>query len=157
MAVARKVGHVFILIQFFSYLRKQGWLFRLVALKRIHTWVHLNGLFDFCTPWNCQKIIDFLMVLVEGWSLNSFCIVLLFWWCSTGVTLVFRWYSGVLTNKGIFQNLFCNIKQKQFWRISSCQNQNMTWKQNIKVKTCWMGFNCLRAIEPLLGGSLLTA
>ena len=27
-----------------------------------------------------------------------------------------------------------NIKRKQFRRISSCQNQNMTWKQNIKVK-----------------------
>ena len=27
--------------------------------------MRLNGLFDFCTPWNCQKIIDFLMVLGE--------------------------------------------------------------------------------------------
>ena len=27
-----------------------------------------------------------------------------------------------------------NIKQKQFQRIYSCQNQNMTWKQDIKWK-----------------------
>ena len=65
MAITRKaVEHVFILIQFFSYLRKQGWLFTLGALEWIHPWVRLNGLFDFC---NRQKII---MVLGEGWSLT---------------------------------------------------------------------------------------
>ena len=64
MAVTRKtVEHVFILIQFFSYLRKQGWLFTLGALEWIHSWARLNGLFDFC---NRQKII---MVLGEGWGL----------------------------------------------------------------------------------------
>ena len=33
--------------------------------------MRLNGLFDFCTPWNCQEIIDFLMVLGEGRSLTG--------------------------------------------------------------------------------------
>ena len=79
MVIARKaVEHVFIPVQFFSYLRKQGWLFSLGALRRIHPWVRLNGLFDFCTPWNCQKIIDFLMVLGEA-ELNWFawtCLIL---------------------------------------------------------------------------------
>ena len=72
MVTARKaVEHVFVLIQFFSYLRKQGWLFSLSALRRIHPWVRLNGLFNFCTPWNCPKIIDFLMVFGEGQSLTG--------------------------------------------------------------------------------------
>ena len=113
MTIARKVERVFNLIQFFSYLRKQGGLFSLGAFKRIHPWVSFNGLFDFCTLWNCKKIRDFLMVLGEGrsltgfvWlkpfcmvelvlSLNSFCMVPLFWGCSTGVTLVLRWYVAV--------------------------------------------------------------
>ena len=30
------------------------------------------------------------------------------------------------------------IKRKQFRRISSSQNQNMTWKQDIKVKPCYI-------------------
>ena len=65
MAIARKgVERVFILIQFFSCLIKWGLLFRLGVLKRNHPCVRLNGLFDFCIPWNCQKIIDFLMVLI---------------------------------------------------------------------------------------------
>ena len=72
MVIARKVVDcVFTLIQFFSYLRKQGWLFSLGTLRRIHQWVRLNGLFDFCTPWNWQKIIDFLMVLGKA-ELNWF-------------------------------------------------------------------------------------
>ena len=67
IAITRKaVEHVFILIQFFSYLRKQGWLFTLGALEWIHPWVRLNELFDFC---NRQKIV---MVLGEGWSLTGF-------------------------------------------------------------------------------------
>ena len=66
MAITRKaVEHVFILIQFFSYLRKQGWLLTFGALERIHPWVRLNGLFDFC---NRQKII---MVLGEGGNLTG--------------------------------------------------------------------------------------
>ena len=66
MARTRKaVEHVFILIKFFSYLRKQGWLFTLGALEWIHPWVRLNGLFEF---WNRQKII---MVLGEGWSVTG--------------------------------------------------------------------------------------
>ena len=52
-------------VQFCCYLRKQGWLFNLGALEWIHLLVCLNGSFDFCTPWNCQKIIDFLLVLGE--------------------------------------------------------------------------------------------
>ena len=61
MVIAGKaVERVFILTQFFSYLRKQEWLFSLGALRRIHPCVRLNGLFDFCTPWNCQKIYDSL-------------------------------------------------------------------------------------------------
>ena len=67
MVIARTaVERVFILIQFFCYLRKQGWLFSLGALRRIHPWLPLNGLFDFCTLCNCQKIVDFLMVLGEA-------------------------------------------------------------------------------------------
>ena len=72
MVIARKVvERVFVLIQFFSYLRKQGWLFSLGSLRRIPPCVRLNGLFDFYTLWNCQKIIDFLMVLGEA-ELNWF-------------------------------------------------------------------------------------
>ena len=98
MTIARKVvERVFILIQFFSYLRKQRWLFSLGALKRIHPWVRLNGLFDICTPCNCQKIYDFLMVLGEGRSLTGLLelvlygsVVLgLFHWCYVGIPLVF--------------------------------------------------------------------
>ena len=75
LAITRKaVEHVFILIQFFLYLRKQGWLFTLGALESIHPWVRLNGLFDFC---NRQKII---MVLGEGWSLTG---LLELVWCLT--------------------------------------------------------------------------
>ena len=33
--------------------------------------MRLNGLFNFCTPWNCPKIIDFLMVFGEGQSLTG--------------------------------------------------------------------------------------
>ena len=67
MVITRKaVERVFILIQFYSYLRKQGCLFSFGALRRIHPLVCLNGLFDFCTPWNWQKIIDFFMVLGEA-------------------------------------------------------------------------------------------
>ena len=33
--------------------------------------MRLNGLFDFCAPWNCQKVIDFLMVLGKGRSLTG--------------------------------------------------------------------------------------
>ena len=66
MAITRKaIKHVFILIQFFSYLIKQGWSFTLGALERMHPWVRLNGIFDFC---NRQKII---IVLGEGWSLTG--------------------------------------------------------------------------------------
>ena len=90
MTIARKVvERVFILIQFFSYLRKQGWLSSLGALKRIHLWVRLNGLFDFCTPWNCQKIIDFLMVLREGRSLTGLLEIVLY---DPVVLGVFDWY-----------------------------------------------------------------
>ena len=72
MVIARKtVERVFFLRQFFSYLNKQWRLLRLGALRRIHAWVRLNELCDFCTPWNCQKIIDFLMVLGEA-ELNWF-------------------------------------------------------------------------------------
>ena len=93
MTIARKtVERVFIVIQFFSYLTKQAWLFSLSALKRIHPWVRLNGLFDFCTPWSCQKIIDFLMVLGEGQSWTGLLELVLYvsvvLGCSTGVTLV---------------------------------------------------------------------
>ena len=66
MAITRKaIKHVFILIQFFSYLIKQGWLFTLGALEWMHPWVRLNRIFDFC---NRQKII---IVLGEGWSLTG--------------------------------------------------------------------------------------
>ena len=34
----------------------------------------------------------------------------------------------------MYLTILRNIKRKQFRRISSCQNQNMTWKQDIKVK-----------------------
>ena len=93
MTIARKtVERVFIVIQFSSYLTKQAWLFSLSALKRIHPWVRLNGLFDFCTPWSCQKIIDFLMVLGEGQSWTGLLELVLYvsvvLGCSTGVTLV---------------------------------------------------------------------
>ena len=99
MAIARKaVERVFILIQFFPYSRKQRWLFSFGALKRIHPWVHLNGLFDFCTPWNCQKIIDFLMILGERWSL-------------TGL-LEFIWYYtpnvAMASQTLLFVSLFCS-------------------------------------------------
>ena len=71
MAIARKeVERVFIIINFF-YLRKQGSLFTLGTLEWIHSLVCLNRLFEFCTPWYCQKIIYFLMVLGEGRNLTG--------------------------------------------------------------------------------------
>ena len=88
-------------------------MFSLGALNRIHPWVRLNGLSDFCTPWNCQKIIAVLTVLGEGQSLTGlpelFCMVPLFWRYFTGVTLVFRWYFGVfLWCSGCNVQLFCH-------------------------------------------------
>ena len=72
MAIARKaVKCVFILMQFFSYLGKQRWLFSLSELERIHPWVRLNALLDFCTFWNRQKIMDFPMVLGKKQSLTG--------------------------------------------------------------------------------------
>ena len=112
MTTARKVvERVFIQIQFFPYLRKQRWLFSLGALRRIHPWVRSIWLFDFCTPWNCQKIIDFPMVLGEGWSLTGLLELVLygsvalgvFHWCYIGIPLVFWGIStGVLGNVQLF-------------------------------------------------------
>ena len=98
MTIARKVMEcVFILIQFLFYLRKQGRLFSVGVLKRIPPWVRLNGLFDLCTPWNCQKIIDFLMVLGEGRSLTGLpelvvygsVVLRVFHLCYVGIPLIF--------------------------------------------------------------------
>ena len=67
MAIARKaVKHIFILIQFFSYLGKQRLIVYYWCVKVDSPMGALNGLFDFWTPWNCQKIISFLMVLGGG-------------------------------------------------------------------------------------------
>ena len=67
MAIARKaVKHIFILIQFFSYLGKQRLIVYYWCVKMDSPMGALNGLFDFWTPWNCQKIIYFLMVLGGG-------------------------------------------------------------------------------------------
>ena len=86
MKIARKaVECVFILIQLFSYLRKQGWLFSLDAIRRIHPWVHLNGLYGLCTSWNWQKIIDFLMILGEGRNLTG--LLELVWYYLPNVTM----------------------------------------------------------------------
>ena len=65
------------------------------CVKEDHSWVRFNELFDFCTLWNCQKIIDCLMVLGE---LNWFAWTRFVWFrCSWGVPLVLRWYSvGIL-------------------------------------------------------------
>ena len=110
MAIARNVLEcVFILIQFFSYLWKQRWLFSLGALIRIHPGVRLNGLFDFCTLWNCQKIIDFLMVLGNGRSLTGFLELVLYGsivlgvlhLCYVGIPLIF-W--GVPGNVKLFRH-----------------------------------------------------
>ena len=80
IAITRKaVEHVFILIEFFFYLRKQGWSFTLGALEWIHPWVRLNGLFDFC---NRQNII---MVLGEGRSLTR--LLELLWYLTPNVTM----------------------------------------------------------------------
>ena len=86
------------------------------CVKEINPWVRLNGLFDFCTPWNCRKIVDFLMVLGEGRSLTGLLELVLyssvnlgmFHWCYVGIPLIFwsvllmfrvmllfRHYSGV--------------------------------------------------------------
>ena len=51
--------------------------------------MRLNGLFDFCTPWTCQKIIDFLMVLREGRSLTGLLEIVLY---DPVVLKVFNWY-----------------------------------------------------------------
>ena len=91
MAITRKaVEHVFILIQFFSYLRKQGWLFTIGAFEWIHPWARLNELFDFC---NRQKII---MVLGEGRSLTG--LLELVWYLTPNVAMA---------SQTIFVCLFC--------------------------------------------------
>ena len=41
------------------------------VLEWIYPWIYLNGLFNFCAPWNCQKIIDFLIILRDGWNLTG--------------------------------------------------------------------------------------
>ena len=72
-------------------------MFSLGASNRIHPWVRLNGLSDFCTPWNCQKIIAVLMVLGEGQSLTGLLKLVLygsvvlevFHRCYVGIPLVF--------------------------------------------------------------------
>ena len=91
MAITRKaVEHVFILIQFFSYLRKQGWLFTIGAFEWIHPWARLNELFDFC---NRQKII---MVLGVGRSLTG--LLELVWYLTPNVAMA---------SQTIFACLFC--------------------------------------------------
>ena len=77
-------------VQFCCYLRKQGWLFNLGALEWIHSWVRLNGLFDFC---NRQKII---MVLGDGWSLTG--LFELVWYLAPNVAMASR---------ALFVCLFC--------------------------------------------------
>ena len=91
MAITKKaVEHVFILIQFFSYFRKQGWLLTFGALEWTHPWVHLNGLFDF---YNSQKII---MVLGEGRSLTG--LLELVWYLTPNVGMA---------SQTLFVCLFC--------------------------------------------------
>ena len=86
MAIARKaVKCVFILMQFFSYLGKQRWLFSLSELERIHPWVRLNALLDFCTFWNRQKIMDFPMVLGKKQSLTG--LLELVWYYTLNVAM----------------------------------------------------------------------
>ena len=143
MATARKVEErVFILIQFFSYLRKQGWLSSLGALKRIHPWVRLNGLFGFCTPWNCQKIIDILMVLGEGWSLTGLLELVLygsvvqgvFHWCYVGIPLVF--YQG---HKGQ------NSANLMLWLFGL--GISMSWFWSLGISMSWLFVLWKNALE----------
>ena len=143
MTIARKVvERVFILIQFFSYLRKQRWLFSLGALKRIHPWVRLNGLFGFCTPWNCQKIIDILMVLGEGWSLTGLLELVLygsvvqgvFHWCYVGIPLVF--YQG---HKGQ------NSANLMLWLFGL--GISMSWFWSLGISMSWLFVLWKNALE----------
>ena len=145
MARARKVEErVFILIQFFSYLRKQGWLSSLSALKRIHPWVRLNGLFDFCTPWNCQKIIDILMVLGEGWSLTGLLELVLygsivqgvFHWCYIVIPLVFYQGHKGQNSANLMLWLFVFwISMSWFWSLGiSMSWRFVIWKKALESR-----------------------
>ena len=114
MTIARKVvGHVFILIQFFSYLRKQGWFFSLGALKRIHPW----GAFEWVIWLLCSLELSeshrFSDGFREGAELNRFAWTCFVWFlCSGGVPLVLRRYSvdilgcsaGVPVNVKLFRH-----------------------------------------------------
>ena len=42
----------------------------------------------------------------------------------------------LITRNLTYLTILKNVKRKRFRRISSCQNENMTWKQDIQVRTC---------------------
>ena len=160
MTIARKVvERVFILIQkFFSFLRKQGWLFSLGALKGIHPWVRLNGLFDFCTPWNCQKIKDFLMVLGGGRSLTGllelvlygYVVLGVFRWCYVGIALVFLGVPLVFwVMFSCVPPLFCGVPLFHWWSVFRvwcsgvpgfivCQNKGSMYKALLQVRNLFI-------------------
>ena len=83
IAITRKaVEHVFILIQFFSYLRKQGWLFTLGALE----WVlHGCAWMDYLTSVIVRKPY---WVLEEGRSLTG--LLELIWYLTLNVAMAFQ-------------------------------------------------------------------
>ena len=79
MTIARKVvERVFILIQFFPYLRKHGWLFSLGALKRIHPWCAFEWVIWLLYSLELSENHRFLMALVEGCSLTGFLELMLY-------------------------------------------------------------------------------
>ena len=75
--------------------------------------MRLNELYDFCTPWNCQKVIDFLMALGESWSLTGLLelvlygsvVLVVFHLCYVGIPLIFWGCSaGVPGNAKLFRH-----------------------------------------------------
>ena len=75
--------------------------------------------------------------LCSKWGRETSSGLLLFfgktWYEVKQVAAAYFWSILMALNLPFNQSKLYDIKQKQFRRISSSQNQNMTWKQDIKV------------------------
>ena len=68
-------------------------------------------------------------------SLNSFCMVPLFWGCSTGVTLVLRWYVAVFRWCSVYQLRIIHMSWVALREITGVFAKNVVKKRE-KLIVC---------------------
>ena len=119
----------------------------------IRFWFLLNFLFGFL--WYSSFVINFPRFFKRLFKPTTILILLLrhsqknyqMWLYKLNLMCEGLSYQ-IINTSAVNQAVFCwnlmyltilrNTKQKQFRCVSSCQNQNMTWKQDIQVKTCYI-------------------